>query len=244
MGATFFDLMKCAKTGIASDDMTDFDNAKALALLESKFPVNTITGVPPLSFKSDGTELTDWSITGASGGVGDATANLFNEVYPNLNTTIKYIPIQVGDGTFTLSTDIEGTLKSDCCLFFLAGNVDSGANYSANGCISGTSRTVTSSGGYVTIGYRLWGTGNPSTAHTMLNAGDSALPYEKYGYKIPITLAGNTQNAYIAAQLGASDSISMSDTGITLVPEKGSNTLSIGTTVQPASVSITGGIKP
>ena len=244
MGATFYQQMKYAQTGVASPDMTAFDKAKALALFESKFSSNTITGIPPITFQSDGTALTDWSITGASGGVGDATANLFNEVYPNLNTTIKYIPIQVGDGTFTLSTDIEGTLKSDCCLFFLAGQVSDGANYNANGIVSGTSRTVASSGGYVTIGYRKWGAGDPSTAHTMLNAGDLALPYEKNGYKIPITLAGNTQNAYIDAQLCASDSISMSDTGITLVPEKGNNTLSIGTTVQPESVSITGGIKP
>lgn len=241
----YFEMLKFAQTGIASPDMTAFDCSKASAMAGSeKFPSDTITGIPPLSFKSDGTALTDWSITGASGGVGDATANLFNEVYPNLNTTIKYIHIQVGDGTFTLSTDIEGTLKSDCCLFFLAGQVSDGANYNANGVVAGTSRTITSSGGYVTIGYRKWGAGDPSAAHTMLNSGSSALPYEKNGYKIPVTLAGVTQNAYIAEQLGASDSISMSDTGITLVPEKGSNTLSIGTTVQPASVSITGGIKP
>ena len=243
MGANFYEQMKYAQTGVSSADMTAFDKAKALALFESKFPSDTISGVPPLSFKSDGTALTAWSITGASGGVGDQTANLFDEVYPQLNTTIKYIPIQVGNGTFTLSTDIEGTLKSDCCLFFLAGNVDSGANYNANGVISGTSRTVTSSGGYVTIGYRLWGSGNPSTAHTMLNSGSSALPYEKYGYKIPVTLAGSTQNVYIDSPLESGDSISMADAGITLKPAKGDNTLSIGTAVQPSGVSITGGIK-
>ena len=244
MGATFYQQMKYAQTGIASDGMTAFDKAKALALFESKFPSDTISGVPPLSFQSDGTALTDWSITGASGGVGDQTANLFDEVYPNLNTTIKYIPIQVGDGVFTLSTDIEGTLKSDCCLFFIAGNVDSGANYNANGVISGTSRTVESSGGYVTIGYRLWGTGNPSAAHTMLNSGSSALLYEKYGYKIPVTLAGVTQNVYVDSPLGANDSISMTDSGVILKPAKGANELTIGTAVQPSSVSITGSVKP
>jgi hypothetical protein len=119
---------------------------------------------------------------------GDRTANLFNEVYQNLDSTIKYISIQVGDGTFTLSTDMDGALNRDCCLFFLAGQVTGGANYSTNGCISGTSRTVTSSGGYVTIGYRLWSAGNPSTAHTMLNSGSTALPYEPFGYKITLNL--------------------------------------------------------
>lgn len=239
----FYDALKISATGSANPDTSFFDKAHALAGKISEWPTQTISGVPPLSFQSDGTALTDWSITGASGGVGDQTANLFDEVYPNLNTTIKYLSVQVGNGTFTLSTDSEGTLKSDCCLFFLAGQVSDGANYNANGVVAGTSRTVTSSGGYVTIGYRKWGAGDPSAAHTMLNSGSSALPYEKYGYKIPVTLAGVTQNIYVDSQLGANDSISMTDSGVILKPAKGANELTIGTAVQPAIVSITGGIK-
>lgn len=242
MSASLYELLRYAKTGIAGSGMTAFDKGRALAMYGVSIPVSTIAGVPPLSFQSDGTPLTAWSIEGASGGVGDATANLFDEVYPSINTTIKYLSVEVGNGTFTLSTDIEGPLNKNCCLFFLPGQVTEGASYSANGVISGTSRTVTAEDGYITIGYRQWGTGNPATAHTMLNAGSEALGYEPAGYKIPVTLGGQTQNVYISAPLGAEDSISMADAGITLKPAKGSNTLSIGTEVQPAGVSVTGHI--
>ena len=37
-----------------------------------------LEGVPPLTFKSKGDPLIDWTIYGANGGVGDKTANLFD----------------------------------------------------------------------------------------------------------------------------------------------------------------------
>ena len=105
----------------------------------------------------------------------------------------------------------------------------------------------------------------------MLNSGSTALPYEPYGYKIPIVLAGQTQNVYLTEPLrkalDGSDAVDVlrSDgtltrevdsngdalvtpttetvTVPTLTPTKGANTLTIGTTLQPSEVSITGGIK-
>lgn len=38
---------------------------------------------------------------------------------------------------------------------------------------------------------------NPSTVHPMLNYGSTALPYEPYGYKIPILSGGQTKNIYL-----------------------------------------------
>ena len=65
MSASFYDLLKFAKTGIAAPFMTAYDKMKALAMCGGgKFPIDTITGVPPISFKSDGTVLTAWSISG------------------------------------------------------------------------------------------------------------------------------------------------------------------------------------
>ena len=64
MSASFYDLLKFAKTGIASPDMTAYDKQKALAMCKAGFPVKTLTGVPPISFKSDGSALTAWSISG------------------------------------------------------------------------------------------------------------------------------------------------------------------------------------
>ena len=37
-----------------------------------------LTSIPPLTFVSNGENLVDYRIDGASGGVGDRTENLFN----------------------------------------------------------------------------------------------------------------------------------------------------------------------
>lgn len=65
MSASFYDLIKYAKTGISSDGMTDFDQMKAIALCGAGgIPISTITGVPPITFTADGTPLTSWQIVG------------------------------------------------------------------------------------------------------------------------------------------------------------------------------------
>ena len=68
----FFDLLKYAKTGIASPDMTHFDKMRARAIAGG-FPVNTIEGVPPLTFQSDGKPLISWSILGNAQQTGTPT---------------------------------------------------------------------------------------------------------------------------------------------------------------------------
>ena len=62
MSANFYELMKYAATGIASPNMTYYDRMIARTLMGGK--VQTLTGIPPLSFKSDGTPLISWSISG------------------------------------------------------------------------------------------------------------------------------------------------------------------------------------
>lgn len=64
MSATFYELLKFAKTGVAAPSMTAYDKLKALAMCGGGFPVNTLTGIPPISFKSDGSALSAWSIAG------------------------------------------------------------------------------------------------------------------------------------------------------------------------------------
>ena len=60
MSASFYDLQKFAATGIASPERTHYDKMRALAMAGGK--IETLTGVPPISFKSDGTPLIAWSI--------------------------------------------------------------------------------------------------------------------------------------------------------------------------------------
>lgn len=62
MSASFYDLLKYAKTGIAAPDMTAYDKMRAVAMAGGK--VKTLTGVPPLSFRANGKPLISWSILG------------------------------------------------------------------------------------------------------------------------------------------------------------------------------------
>ena len=105
--------------------------------------------------------------------------NLFDENYENISANLVYKPIYVGDGTFTLSTDISNS--SNKHLFLIGGNVNSGASSGTNGVSITISRTVEAIDGYVTIVYRSSDyTNDPRDCHTMLNKGSTALPYEPY----------------------------------------------------------------
>jgi len=63
MSASFYDLLKYAATGQASPSMTYYDKMRASTLMGGG-TVQTLTGIPPLSFKSDGTPLISWSMKG------------------------------------------------------------------------------------------------------------------------------------------------------------------------------------
>ena len=133
-------------------------------------------------------------------GTGEKTAQLFDENYPNIKVdTPTYRSIYVGDGTFTLSTTTV-QYRSTANLFFLAGNIGSGASTQNNGIWNGNPRTVTAVDGYVTIAYRYYigdETSDPRSNDVMLNLGSTALPYEPYGYKIPISSGGTTTPVYL-----------------------------------------------
>ena len=131
---------------------------------------------------------------------GERTCNLFDENYSNIKTdTPAYRSIYVGDGTFTLSTTT-ARHRNAANVFFLAGNVKSGASTQNNGIWNGNPRTVTAVDGYITIAYRYY-MGNeesdPRSNDVMLNTGSTALPYEPYGYKLTISSANTTTPVYL-----------------------------------------------
>lgn len=132
---------------------------------------------------------------------GVRTGNLWDEDYTGISGDLKYVPVFVGEGTFTLSTDTPDYSRN-APLFLLSGNVTSGASTPVNGVYNGVSGTTDSSNGYITIAFRLQSEStNPMTHKTMLNSGSTALPYEPYGYKIPLTCAAQTNNVYLSAPL-------------------------------------------
>lgn len=240
--------MAYAHTGIASDRMTEYDKARAIAMCGSGMPVNTISGAPPISFQSDGTALTAWTISGASGGVGDRTANLFNPATALHN---YYISDTDGVAKVAANNDCSDYIEIKPETNFYITSIPSGmwgAWYDENKqFISGISgyraKTSPANAKYMRLTVNR-NNNNTDFANTFMVVEGSAEPerYVPYGYEIPITCGGTTKKVYIDSPLGESDSVSMTDTGITINPASGENTLSIGTTVQPESVSITGHI--
>lgn len=138
---------------------------------------DTTEGAFPRTFSANGDNAVEWEVWG---NVADG-ANLWNESYPDITgASITYLPLLVGEGTFTMSSDFDASSTGFTDLFFLAGNVSSGVATATNGVYSGTSRTQTAIDGYITIAYRLSSTNDVRKAHTMLNAGSTALPYTPY----------------------------------------------------------------
>ena len=88
--------------------------------------------------------------------------NIFDGVYPSLATAIKYKPIFVGDGEYTLKTTAPRYNNSGCAVFLMAGSTSSGANNDDHGAYNGHPRTQTAIDGYVTIAYRTIGGISPA----------------------------------------------------------------------------------
>lgn len=128
---------------------------------------------------------------------GNKTDNLWNEDYTPVSTALKYVPIYVGNGDFTLSTTCpKASGDKYPCLFFFAGIASSGAATGANDVRLGLSRTVTAIDGYVTVAFRSYDDVKPADYQTMLNTGSTAATYEPFGYKIPVTIGSNTNYIY------------------------------------------------
>ena len=117
---------------------------------------------------------------------GGAGKNKWNEDYTGISATITYKAIYVGDGTFTCSTTcpLSGQAAN---VFFLAGNVSSGAASATNGVSNNAPITQTSNGGYVTIAYRNDFGLNPEDYNTMIESGSLATQYEPYSNICPIS---------------------------------------------------------
>ena len=72
MMTSYFNLLKYAATGIASPDMTYYDKMRASTLMGGA-TVQTLTGIPPLTFKADGSPITIWSMIGNGSQTGTPT---------------------------------------------------------------------------------------------------------------------------------------------------------------------------
>ena len=261
-----YETLKAAKLGAASDVFTTLRGRQA-PFAKGGTTEKELEDTPPLSFKGNGQPLIDWSIYGNTENgeyCGDRTSNLFdgsiergslNEGasigtdYNNTKTPPTAVlnsyrvrttnPIYI-DRELTLSVDFN---SYQMYVLFYDENQQYTGSHSSSWINSSLILSGEYIGKYIGLAVKSKGSGNVPISPTdniklMLNSGSTAQPYEPPGYKLPVQCGGETTNIYIAEPLGASDSISMTDTGISIPTVDGSNTLSVGTTVQPSSVYI------
>lgn len=165
-----------------------------------------VEGVPPLTFPSNGNNLLNYRIDGASGGVGDRTTNLFygeivrgsfdsttgalttapNRIRMDGNTFI-FLPA----GTYTLFA--EGV---ESCILY-AYTLSNLSTYDRNNSVISWQELpytfTVAEARYFLLGFRLDNNSSITPdiiSNIMLNAGSNILSYEPYGYKIPVVISG------------------------------------------------------
>lgn len=165
-------------------DIADLRQSKAGAIVE------TVKGSVVQIADSAEAFMEEFKIFGKSEQITTTGAQLFDEsqIEQNDSRGFKYLNLAVGEGNFTLSSNIpKSPTDQSAYIMLVSGNVKalgSEITSNSNGVYSGRNRTFPSKDGYMTIAYR-----NDSNANKlitfnkywyMLNAGDTAKPYEPF----------------------------------------------------------------
>ena len=171
----------------ASGSIAHFDDgADDVPLASYKFGITAVQSGSGTPSPSNVRPISGWNKVSGQG----TGANIWDEVYPTLYSSVSYIPIKVGNGiTVTLSSDCPLNTSNATNLFLLAGKVTSGASTATNGVSINNPKTQTAVDGYVTIGARNAGQVDPRTYHTQLEYGSTATAYSPYTatpFEIPL----------------------------------------------------------
>ena len=225
---------------------------------------NTKASIPPLTFVSNGKNLVDYRIYGASGGVGDKTDNLWNEkattdTYQYINASgniatgaegdrFLYLKVNVSPSTNYVFKWTESVLGTDDNTSYIRISEYTQSNRFIRrvlcNCSEQTQKafsfTTDSNTSYIDVRTESATSikGQHLTGVMLITGTIPPETYEPYGYKIPIVCGGTTTNIYLDEPLEENETISMSDTGVSIPTINGSNTLSIGTTVQPSRIDV------
>ena len=215
---------------------------------------NAITGVAPLTFVSNGENLVDYRIYGASGGVGDRTENLFDKDSESVAGFINDSGTIATISDYPISTyDYINVLPNTYYSYkaFIAANPNESAHktirvsyYTSNKAFISryfeignglTKKTIRTPNNCFYVRLSI----DDNLENVMLWEGSSDVSvYEPYGYKIPIVCGGTTTNIYLDEPLNEGESISMSDTGVSIPTINGTNILTVDTAVQPSNMYI------
>ena len=187
-----------------------------------------------------------WYIKGPAG---EKTANLFDvsdftyiEGSGSLNKGLWIGSLPTG--TYTVSLNQDNTLTSsvrNTLSVTINGTTSyetAEENYHNNAGLHFKSFSVTDTD---SIEIRYWAhtlSNNCTFSNAMLNTGSSPLPYEPFGYKIPILCNTTTSNIYIEEALGENDILHSTETDYTIATEIGENILRIQGETQPSRMQI------
>lgn len=231
---------------------------------KKRWKIKTISGSPPLSFKAKAGALKNYKIYGNTvdgESVGNRTGNLCENsisgvnissngfIYADIHNDVGYAKVVAGE-TYTINSYVYA--------FFEEEPKEGNRSYD-NGRVVGTSPSTFEApiNGYVAFR-------TESGSQLQCNEGNNLLPYEPYGYKVPVTVSNGTDTQTIpiylpeqirkvgdeAEYISYDDQklhrIGAEDIDVTL-PElptlTGTNVLTVGTVVQPSDVYIKGRIK-
>ena len=220
-----------------------------------------LTSIPPLTFVSNGENLVDYRIDGASGGVGDLVtdendANFGKYAIPVTTSGKNLFNGYLEMGSFTATDGVDFNTTSSCRTNYI--DVAENTAYSVS-----ISEAIIQYIGY--YGNDYWSYADVRTANAynfttpprtqririifknitgenidlrvfptdtiQLEKNSAVTDYEPYHSPV-------TTNIHLDEPLEENESISMSDTGLLIPTINGSNTLSIDTTIQPSSVYV------
>lgn len=213
---TLWEILKANKTGIAPDMFTMLAASK---MNGGRDRLHELSGTPPLSFTAKGKPLTAWSITGNTvqngtptpenpvevQAVGDKTSNLLNfedliaapsGKIPSKDFTFPHLLTLYlkPNTTYTCASSGTGSTTSSPAdlnrsLYFCSSNEHNSVN------VNNPVTYTTDSTGQVFIGFIDSRTNAQQylnkTAYIWLNVGSAPLPYEPYGYKIPVVTSAD-----------------------------------------------------
>lgn len=210
------------------------------------------TGEPPFTFTTKDTELFSWYIKGPAG---DKTANLFDgtltTMYPDGSNTIResadmksfVIAIKANE-TITYSNIYSTSFQRMVITDDYPENMLP-FSYADRYDFTGNTASYTNTENYdrwlLICPYRASVTTytvDEFFENVMVNSGSTALPYEPYGYKIPILCNTTLSNIYINEALGENDILYSTDTTYTIATELGENLLQVQGETQPSEMQI------
>ena len=233
------------------------NRTKRLLMLLEDGGRKTVSGVPPLIFRSDGSALKNYRFYGAAWGVGDYDeesgkyvipvtiagknkfdGTLFSGYYTDSTMTsiggatgnYKSFKLLLSAGTYTFSCSVPVLI-----IRYITSDI-----YRSNPIGSKYTQEYTftlANDSYVSLAFRNESnTAWDDSTTIQIEEAQTATEYEPYHEPIVSTISLDTP-------LTEGESVSMADTGVHIGTIDGTNILTVGTEVQPSKVEVMGKIK-